>query len=410
MFLLVFFTSIVSSSYIQEFTLEAPFDTYSKYWKSYGDVVMNESVIEITPDKANTRGLIVSKKRISMKSFKIEMKLLMTSSIKNTNHSNGIAFWFTQTPLKLGNAFGAEEKWQGLSIIFDTFKNGKLDVPTAQMIMNYNNKHYKGENDGIDISSKSCYFGDYRETPFTATFEYKASTFEVSLDLQQDGKDVINCFKNAVYKINIGQYFGISASSGNDSDSHQLLDLKFTDTSIRSPKKKRVTVEEPKLDTLNLEKINKAFTQPELEERCKDTHNEKCYITALYETLGSIKDEVLLNLKLEKEKNTVLLKILKAMEKTSKSPTDINSAAKSLELIHNLQDSQAETFSDFFTTIGDLLQRIQDLATTFYSSSLPIKTMNLTEMDYFIFILQFSLLATLLIYSFTKYTGKNRVI
>ncbi|EDR26167.1 vesicular integral-membrane protein VIP36 precursor, putative [Entamoeba dispar SAW760] len=410
MIIILFFIYFGLSSPIPEFTLEAPYTTLIKNWKKIGKTnVINDTIIELTPDTQSVSGLIVSRKRIPIKSFKMEITLQMTSN-KEGKHADGIALWFTQSPLKTGKAFGASNKWKGISVIFDTFQNGKMEVPTAQMIMNFNNKEYKGETDGIDIMSKSCYFGSYRGNPFTVYFEYNHDTHEINLDLQQQGKEKVNCFKGAVFKMDIGQYFGISASNGDLSDSHRLISVKMTDPKIKIPKRKEYKTKEPETEELKLEPIVNTFNKEELNKQCND--NEKCKIIKVYTTLGNISDELALNIKLAKERNEVLNKIYERMEKTSKSVTYLRSSATVLKTIHDIQDDEADKVSDFFTSIGDLMDKITTLGHSFYSSNNQYeKVISLTLNDYFIFTLQLILFIGVLFYTLLLYSNnRNRVI
>lgn len=386
MFVYFVILAISSAAVLQEFSVDAPFQTLRKYWRTSGNVqVQNDTFIELTNERVpNSSGLLISKKRIPIKSFKLEATLQM-SSTTGSSHGDGMAIWITQAPLQSGKAFGGASKWKGAAIIFDTYKNGKMAVPSAQVLLNFDNKEYKIEDDGAGLVTKSCFLGDLRGKPFTVFFEYDERTYEISLDIQQEGQERKTCFKNTAFRMKVGQYLGISASNSDVTDTHMVKSIKLIDTSIKRTKKK-YSPKEPVGEELKLGALENKYTKEELEEACKGV--PRCELTMMYKTLGSIADELSLNLKLANARKESISKIYKLMEKTSQSVTYPSSAAKVLEEIHDIQDDAADKVSDVFTSIGDFMDKIEQLAGTYFSSANKPRNSNLTMFDTILFITQ----------------------
>ncbi|KAL7722916.1 Vesicular mannose-binding lectin [Entamoeba marina] len=339
--------TLASAATMSEFTLISPYETINK-----------------------KLGFLTSKKRIPINSWELEVKMVMNSSDVNKLHGEGMAIWITDSQIKSGSAFGAANKWKGLALIFDTFKNADKDIPSAQIIMNYNNKVYNGENDGIDIVSKSCFLGNLRSTPFTAYLKYQHDVRELSLDIQQEGKERVPCFKNAVYKVNLGQYLSVSAQTGEVSDAHQLLELKVNDISEKLPKKKKYTPHEPVTEEISFDALALQFTSEELLNTCNTEEegteaHQKCVLGNLYTTLGEVSNEISLNLKLAKQKKETINHIYRSLEQVAESVTIPSSAAVILKQIHDLQDHQAEELSNTFTSTADLMERYKEIISAF---------------------------------------------
>jgi mannose-binding lectin 2 len=95
----------------------------SQHWKSSGETVVNNNFIRLTPDRQSKKGALWSRKALGVDSFSTILKFRISGQGKNF-FGDGIGFWITQQGYYTeGSIHGSEEKFTGIGIIFDTYKN-----------------------------------------------------------------------------------------------------------------------------------------------------------------------------------------------------------------------------------------------------------------------------------------------
>ena len=95
----------------------------SKSWKSAGHAVVNTNFARLTPDRQSKKGALWARKSIGVPTFSSIFKFRISGQGKNF-FGDGIALWITQQGYyQEGNLHGSTEKFTGIGIIFDTFKN-----------------------------------------------------------------------------------------------------------------------------------------------------------------------------------------------------------------------------------------------------------------------------------------------
>ncbi len=95
----------------------------SRHWRSSGVTVVNTNFIRLTPDRQSKKGALWSRKAVGVSTFSSILKFRISGQGKNF-YGDGIGFWVTQHGYySEGNLHGSEEKFVGVGIIFDTFKN-----------------------------------------------------------------------------------------------------------------------------------------------------------------------------------------------------------------------------------------------------------------------------------------------
>jgi mannose-binding lectin 2 len=95
----------------------------SRHWRSSGATEVNSNFIRLTPDRQSKKGALWSRKALGVATFSSILKFRISGQGKNF-FGDGIGFWVTQQGYyKEGEIHGSEEKFVGVGIIFDTFKN-----------------------------------------------------------------------------------------------------------------------------------------------------------------------------------------------------------------------------------------------------------------------------------------------
>eukprot|EP01036_Dinobryon_divergens_P003926 gene3926-5188_t len=92
-------------------------------WRISGSTVVNSNFARLTPDRQSKKGAIWSRKALGVPSFSIVFKFRISGKGK-VFFGDGIALWIVQQGYYTdGDLHGFPQKFTGVGIIFDTFKN-----------------------------------------------------------------------------------------------------------------------------------------------------------------------------------------------------------------------------------------------------------------------------------------------
>jgi mannose-binding lectin 2 len=116
---------------LEQHSFEAPFEEVDhggqkivgKHWRQFGSTVVNNNFIRLTPDRQSKKGAIWSRKALGVPEVSSILKFRISGQGKNF-FGDGLAMWITDQPYYTeGNIHGYTDKFVGIGIIFDTFKN-----------------------------------------------------------------------------------------------------------------------------------------------------------------------------------------------------------------------------------------------------------------------------------------------
>ena len=112
-------------------TFNAPFEDIdaagsrlaSPHWRTSGTAEVNKNFIRLTPDRQSKKGALWSRKMLGVPSISTVLQFRISGQGKNF-FGDGIGFWITQQGYYTeGTIHGSQERFTGVGIIFDTFKN-----------------------------------------------------------------------------------------------------------------------------------------------------------------------------------------------------------------------------------------------------------------------------------------------
>lgn len=112
-------------------TFEPPFNDIdsngermiNRHWRTSGTTVVNSNFIRLTPDRQSKKGAVWSRKPLGVPSFSSVLKFRISGQGK-TFFGDGLALWIVhQSYYSDGPIHGFQEKFVGIGIIFDTFRN-----------------------------------------------------------------------------------------------------------------------------------------------------------------------------------------------------------------------------------------------------------------------------------------------
>ncbi|CAG7984166.1 unnamed protein product [Penicillium salamii] len=149
-------------------------------------------------------------------------------------HGDGFALWLTKERATQGPVFGSTDRFEGLGIFFDTYKNNRPGVsfPYVMAMMGDGQTTYDQAHDGKANELAGCSARGLRSAPIPT--KARLTYFQdksLSLELQYKSEDTwAECFTLNAEDSNIAipsvAYLGLSAETGELSDNHDIISLK----------------------------------------------------------------------------------------------------------------------------------------------------------------------------------------
>lgn len=107
----------------------------SKQWRSAGHAVVNNNFARLTPDRQSKKGALWSRKALGVPEFSGILKFRISGQGK-TFFGDGLALWIVQQSFyEVGELHGFKENFQGIGIIFDTFRSVEGNLKTNKIII-----------------------------------------------------------------------------------------------------------------------------------------------------------------------------------------------------------------------------------------------------------------------------------
>ncbi|PTB81156.1 concanavalin A-like lectin/glucanase [Trichoderma longibrachiatum ATCC 18648] len=175
-------------------TLEQPYldsDMQSRWFDFGGDtIIRTDSYIRLTSDRPSQNGWLFSRVPLTATNWEVEVEFKVHG--KNSLYGDGFAMWITKQRGQLGPVFGHADKFEGLGIFVDTYKNNRP---------------------GVVFPYVMAMFGD-GQTSLKLELQYKTVG------------DWLVCFEvqNPPAIPNIA-YLGFSAETGELSDNHDIISV-----------------------------------------------------------------------------------------------------------------------------------------------------------------------------------------
>ncbi|RMZ75648.1 hypothetical protein DV738_g5370, partial [Chaetothyriales sp. CBS 135597] len=227
-------------------------DLSSRWWDFGGDLVIRtDRYIRLASDTPSQSGWIFSRIPLSATNWEIEFEFEIQG--RGHLHGDGFALWITKDRAKPGNVFGHTDRFEGLGIFFDTYKNNRPGVvfPYVMGMWGDGKIPYDSDNDGKANEIGGCSARGIRG----ATIKPRARlTFiqdhSLTLDLQYKAADTwTQCFKLEAsnlpgnvpngLKLPSTSYLGLSAHTGELSDNFDIISLTTNNLQQAAAKKNR---------------------------------------------------------------------------------------------------------------------------------------------------------------------------
>jgi lectin, mannose-binding 2 len=121
----------------------------SRWWDFGGDTLIRaDKYVRLAADQPSQSGWIFSRIPLTANNWEIEMEFSIAG--KGNLHGDGFAMWITKERAQPGDVFGHVDRFEGLGIFFDTYKNNRPGVvfPYVMGMMGDGKTQYDRANDG----------------------------------------------------------------------------------------------------------------------------------------------------------------------------------------------------------------------------------------------------------------------
>ncbi|KUJ07099.1 lectin family integral membrane protein-like protein [Mollisia scopiformis] len=199
-------------------------------WFDFGGntIVRADQYIRLTSDRPSQEGWIFSRVPLTATNWEIQVEFKIQGN--GNLHGDGFAMWLTKQRATPGPVFGSTDRFEGLGIFFDTYKNNRPGTvfPYVMAMVGDGTKTYDKSNDGKDNEFMGCSARGIRgaSIPTKAKLTYFQDK-SLKLELQYKVEDQWElCFEtNEPPTIPSVAYLGFSAETGELSDNHDIISV-----------------------------------------------------------------------------------------------------------------------------------------------------------------------------------------
>ncbi|KAL7776338.1 hypothetical protein CFE70_006754 [Pyrenophora teres f. teres 0-1] len=213
-------------------------DMQSRWWDFGGDtIIRTDKYIRLASDKASRDGWLFSRVPLTATNWEITFEFKIHG--QGNLYGDGFAMWLTKQRAQPGNVFGHTDKFEGLGLFFDTYKNNRPGTvfPYIMAMSGDGNTAYDKENDGKANEIAGCSARGIRNAQVAtkARLTYFQEQY-LRLELQYKSEDEwTQCFEIPNFKVPPVAYLGFSAETGELSDNHDIISVKSMNLYKRTP-------------------------------------------------------------------------------------------------------------------------------------------------------------------------------
>ncbi|BFZ60345.1 hypothetical protein YB2330_001381 [Saitoella coloradoensis] len=228
-------------------------DVQSRWWDFGGDTVINANKhVRLTYDRPSQTGWLFSRLPLTASNFEIEFEFKVSGSGQNI-FGDGMAVWITKERAQSGPVFGFVDKFEGLGIFIDTYKNNRPGTmfPYVMAMLGDGKTEYDHDHDGKANEIGGCSARGLRgaSIPTKGRITYYKDNY-LELQLQYKNEDQwITCFNAPHVTLPTVSYLGFTALTGELSDNHDIISVKaqniYTPT-VANPQQAPVNASVPK--------------------------------------------------------------------------------------------------------------------------------------------------------------------
>ncbi|XP_066589050.1 vesicular integral-membrane protein VIP36 [Prorops nasuta] len=199
-------------------------------WDFMGSTMVTNNYIRLTPDLQSKQGAIWSIIPCHVRNWELQVHFKVHGKGRDL-FGDGLAIWYAKERMEGGPVFGNKDFFQGLAIILDTYSNHNgphnHQHPYISAMINNGSLHYDHDRDGTHTQLAGCEakFRNLDHDTHIAV-RYERDTLTVSTDISNKAAWK-ECFSVKGVKLPTGYHFGVSATTGDLSDNHDILSIRL---------------------------------------------------------------------------------------------------------------------------------------------------------------------------------------
>jgi len=227
-------------------SLFAPYidqDLQNRWWDFGADAYVNSNKhVRLTRNKQSEMGWLWSRFPLTAASFIIEVEFKISGS---TTHlfGDGIALWLTSERAEPGPVFGNRDRFTGIGIFLDTYKNDVSSdnhFPRVIAMQGDGQTSYDVGKDGIPTMIGECVVDYRRATVATKLKVIYVKDTVLDVKIQWRGwQEWTDCFSLKDISLPLNPYLGLSAMTGDVSDAHDIISVSTSSAVLSAPEAPR---------------------------------------------------------------------------------------------------------------------------------------------------------------------------
>ncbi|CAD5205340.1 unnamed protein product [Bursaphelenchus okinawaensis] len=196
------------------------------FWVVTGDAIASSEQLRLAPSMRSRKGIAWNKRPYTeAENFEVEVAFKITGQRIG---ADGLGIWYTANQGTLGPVFGANDHWNGLALMFDSFDNdGRRNNPYVSVMVNDGTKAYNHQSDGADQILGGCQ-RDFRNKPYPVKVRLQYLNNVLTVDIS-DGLTPQPRYETCLRAENVflpsRGFFGVSAATGGLADDHDVVDF-----------------------------------------------------------------------------------------------------------------------------------------------------------------------------------------
>ncbi|KAF4554266.1 L-type lectin-like domain-containing protein [Elsinoe fawcettii] len=209
-------------------SLQIPFldsDLQSRWFDYGGDTIIRaDRYVRLASDQPSHTGWVFSRVPLTATNWEIELEFSIHG--KNNLFGDGMGMFLTKQRAVQGTVFGMQDRFEGLGIFIDTYKNNRPGVifPYVMAMMGDGNTPYDKDNDGKANELAGCSARGLRNTDFPTKMKvtyFAEQSLKVDL-LYKKEDEWTPCFEVPNVKLPSVTYLGLTAETGELSDNFDI--------------------------------------------------------------------------------------------------------------------------------------------------------------------------------------------
>jgi mannose-binding lectin 2 len=201
-------------------------DMQSRWWDFGGSTVIRpDRYVRLTAQQPSQAGWIFSRVPLTATNWEIEIDFRISGT--GNLFGDGFAMWVTKERAEMGTVFGMKDRFEGLAILFDTYKNNRPGVvfPYIMAMHGDGKTPYDHQNDGKANELAGCSARGLRNPDFVSRAKityFQDKTLTVDLMYKKED-EYTRCFEVEGVKLPTVTYLGFSSETGELSDNHDII-------------------------------------------------------------------------------------------------------------------------------------------------------------------------------------------